>query len=98
MISPAAISALGNAYAHVGQVDKAISKLEEAAEKADSKAKDGVNNTIAPYFMLQAGELLESQNKVADANKVYQDIKKKYVNSALVQSSEIDKYIERTTK
>ncbi|MGI6232644.1 MAG: tetratricopeptide repeat protein [Prevotella sp.] len=98
MISPAAVEALGNAYAHVGQVDKAISKLKDAAEMADSKAKDGVSNTIAPYFMLQAGELLESQNKTSDANKIYQNIKKKYVNSALVQSNEIDKYIERTTK
>lgn len=98
MVSPAAIEALGNAYAHVGQIDKAISKLKEAASKADSKAKDGVNYSLSPTFLLQAGELLESQGKTDDANKLYQDIKKKYVNSALVQSNEIDKYIERTTK
>lgn len=97
-VSPAAIEALGNAYAHVGQVDKAISKLKEAAKKADSEAKDGANYSISPSFLLQAGELLESQNKTDEANKIYQDIKKKYVNSALVQSNEIDKYIERTTK
>ena len=97
-VSPAAIEALGNAYAHVGQVDKAISKLKEAAKKADSEAKDGANYSISPSFLLQAGELLESQNKTDEANKLYQDIKKKYVNSALVQSNEIDKYIERTTK
>lgn len=98
MISPAAIEALGNAYAHVGQVDKAIEKLKDAANKANSKAKDGVNSTIAPYFLLQAGELLESQKKTDEANKLYKDIKEKYVNSALVQSNEIEKYIERTTK
>lgn len=98
MISPAAIEALGNAYAHVGQVDKAIEKLKDAASKADAEAKDGVNNSIAPYFMLQAGELLESQNKTDEANKLYKEMKKKYVNSAIVQSNEIDKYIERTTK
>lgn len=98
MVSPAAIEALGNAYAHVGQVDKAISKLKEAAEAADSKAKDNVNYSLSPMFLLQAGELLESENKTDEANKLYQDIKKKYVNSALVQSNEIDKYIERTTK
>lgn len=98
MVSPAAVEALGNAYAHVGQVDKAVSKLKDAASKADSKAKDGVNNSLSPTFLLQAGELLESQGKVEEAGKLYQDIKKKYVNSALVQSNDIDKYIERTTK
>lgn len=98
MISPAAIEALGNAYAHVGQIDKAIDKLKEAADKADSRAEDGVNNSLSPTFLLQAGMLLESQNKQDEALKVYQDIKKKYVNAALVQSGEIDKYIERVTK
>lgn len=98
MVSPAATEALGNAYAHVGQIDKAISTLKDAASKADSKAKDGVNYSLSPTFLLQAGELLESQGKTDDANKIYQDIKKKYVNSALVQSNDIDKYIERTTK
>lgn len=98
MVSPAATAALGNAYAHVGQVDKAISKLKEAASKADSKANDDTNNSLSPTFLLQAGVLMESQGKTSDANKLYQDIKKKYVNSSLVQSNEIDKYIERTTK
>ncbi len=97
MVSPAAIEALGNAYAHVGQIDKAVSKLQEAADKADDKAEDGTNNSLSPFFRLQAGELLESQGKKADALKVYQDIKKKYVNSQLVQSNEIDKYIERAS-
>lgn len=97
MVSPAAIEALGNAYAHVGQIDKAVSKLQEAADKADDKAEDGTNNSLSPIFHLQAGELLESQGKKADALKVYQDIKKKYVNSQLVQSNEIDKYIERAS-
>jgi TolA-binding protein len=98
MVSPAAIEALGNAYAHVGQIDKAISTLKDAASKADAKADNSTNNSLSPTFLLQAGELLESQNKVDEANKLYQDIKKKYVNSALVQSNDIDKYIERTTK
>lgn len=98
MVSPAAVQALGNAYAHVGQVDKAIDKLKDAAKKADSKANDGENNSLSPTFLLQAGQLLESQNKQDEALKIYQDIKKKYTNSMLVQSNEIDKYIERTKK
>ena len=97
MVSPAAIAALGNAYAHVGKVDEAISSLKKAASKADDKAEGGANNSLSPTFLLQAGQLLESQNKKAEALELYKDIKKKYQNSALVQSQEIDKYIERAS-
>lgn len=97
MVSPTATAALANAYAQTGNVDKAISTQKKAADMADSKADD-VNNSISPTFLLQAGKLLESQNKKDEALKLYQDIKKKYVNSSLVQSSEIDKYIERVSE
>ena len=97
MVSPTATAALANAYAQTGNVDKAISTLKKAADMAYSKA-DYVNNSISPTFLLQAGKLLESQNKKDEALKLYQDIKKKYVNSSLVQSSEIDKYIERVSE
>ena len=97
MVSPTATAALANAYAQTGNVDKAISTLKKAAAMADSKADD-VNNSISPTFLLQAGKLLESQKKNDEALKIYQDIKKKYVNSSLVQSSEIDKYIERVSE
>ena len=62
---------------------------------ADSKALDGVNYSLAPTFLLQAAILLESQGKTSEALDIYKEIKEKYVNSALVQSQEIDKYIER---
>lgn len=97
MVSPTATAALANAYAQTGNVDKAISTLKKADDMADSKADD-VNNSISPTFLLQTGKLLESQNKKDEALKLYQDIKKKYVNSSLVQSSEIDKYIERVSE
>lgn len=97
MVSPTATAALANAYAQTGNVDKAISTLKKAADMSDSKAED-VNNSISPTFLLQAGKLLESQKKNDEALKIYQDIKKKYVNSSLVQSSEIDKYIERVSE
>ena len=98
MISPAAVAALGNAYANTGNIDKAVSSLKKAADMADSKAEDGTNNSLAPTFLIQAAQLLESQNKNDEALKIYQDVKKKYVNSQVVQSSEIDKYIERVTE
>lgn len=93
MISPAAIAALGNAYAHVKQYDKAVSSLKKAAKMADSEAAEGVNNSLSPTFLLQAAEILESQNDKAGALEIYKNIKTKYVNSPI--SGEIDKYIER---
>ena len=97
MISPAAQAALGDAYAHLNQFDKAVEAFKKAASMADDKAQDDANNSLSPTFLIKAGEILESQGKKADALSIYQDIKKKYVNSMLVQSSEIDKYIERAS-
>ena len=97
MISPASQAALGDAYAHLNQLDKAVDAFKKAASMADSKAEDDANNALSPAFLIKAGEILESDGKKADALSLYQDIKKKYVNSMLVQSGEIDKYIERAS-
>ncbi len=95
LISPAAEGALGDAYANTNQVDKAIKAFKKAADMANSQAEDGVNNSIAPRMLIKAGELLESQGKKDEALKIYQDVKKTYINSAAYQ--EIDKYIERAS-
>ena len=88
MISPAAEGALGNVYAHLNQLDKAVSHLKKAAEKAD-------NNSLSPTFLIQAGEILESQGKNDEALKLYQEVKDKYFNSKAYQT--IDGYIERVS-
>ena len=88
MISPAAEGALGNVYAHLNQLDKAVSHLKKAAEKAD-------NNSLSPTFLIQAGEILESQGKNDEALKLYQQVKEKYFNSMAYQT--IDGYIERVS-
>ena len=88
MISPAAEAALGNAYAHLKQLDKAVTHLKKAAEKAD-------NNSLSPTFLIQAGEILESQGKNDEALKLYQTVKEKYFNSMQYQT--IDAYIERVS-
>jgi predicted negative regulator of RcsB-dependent stress response len=88
MISPAAEGALGNAYAHLKQLDKAVEHLKKAAKMAD-------NNSLSPLFLIQAGEILESQGKKDEALKLYQDVKEKYQNSMQYQT--IDKYIERAS-
>ena len=88
MVSPAALGALGNAYAHLNQLDKAVTNLKKAAEMAD-------NNSLSPTFLVQAGEILESQGKNDEALKLYQTVKEKYFNS--MQSQTIDAYIERVS-
>jgi len=88
MISPVAEGALGNVYAHLNQLDKAVSHLKKAAEKAD-------NNSLSPTYLVQAGEILESQGKADEALKLYQQVKEKYFNSMM--SSRIDEYIERAS-
>ncbi len=95
MVSPAATAALGNAYAHTKQLDKAVELLKKAASMADGEAEGNTNNSLSPTFLIQAGEILESQGKKDEALKIYQDIKKKYVNSPVY--GEIDKYIERVS-
>lgn len=96
MVSPAAVAALGNTYANLNKLDDAVSCLKKAAKMADSQMKNGHNNSLSPQFLLQAGEILESQGKTEEALSIYQDIKKNYVNSAIY--GQIDKYIERATK
>lgn len=96
MISPAITGALANAYANTGDVDKAISTFKKAAEMADSKAEDNVNNSLAPTYMISAARLLESQNKKSEALEIYKEVKEKYVNST--SSQDIDKYIERVSE
>lgn len=96
MVSPAAEAALGNVYANLNKIDDAISCLKKAAKMADSQSSTGKNMSLSAHFLLQAGELLESQNKQDEALAIYKQIKEDYIKSA--EYGEIDKYIERCTK
>ncbi len=86
MVSNAALGALGNCYAKLGQNDKAAATLLKAAKRAD-------NNTLSPLYYLQAGQLFEALDKKDDALECYETIKSDYPQS--MQAQEIDKYIER---
>jgi tetratricopeptide (TPR) repeat protein len=88
MISPAVEGALGNAYAHLNKLEEAVKHLKSAAKRAD-------NNSLSPTFLIQAGEILESQGKKAEALELYQEVKDKYFQSMQYQS--IDAYIERAS-
>lgn len=86
MVSPALKGTMGNCYAKLGNLDKAVALLQEAAKEAD-------NNTLSPIFLQQAGEILLSQGKGSEALKAFTTIKEKYFRS--IQSMEVDKYIEK---
>lgn len=86
MVAPALKGALGNCYAELGQLDKAVSTLLKAADQAD-------NNTLSPIFLKQAGEILVKQGKYDDAIDAYTTIKDKYFRS--YTAMDIDKYIEQ---
>lgn len=88
MVSPAAEAALGNAYAHLNKLEEAVKHLKHAAERAD-------NNSLSPTFLIQAGEILESQGKKEEALELYKQVKEKYFQSYQYQT--IDAYIERAS-
>ena len=99
LVSPAALGALGNAYAHVNQAEKAVSTLKKAAEKAD-------NILLSPIYYIQAGEILESLGKKADALELYKKVKQydrqKNIPGVANQTSPyvdmIDEYIQRVSE
>lgn len=96
IISPAAKSALGNAYANLGENDKAVETLKKAAEEAD-------NMTLSPQCYIQAGEILESQNKTAEALELYKKAES-YIDRMDASAQQglnrmnIDAYIERASQ
>lgn len=100
-VSPAGIAALANCYAANKQEDKAVDTFKKAAKKADNAA-------LSPLYLLEAGKLLEHQNKKEDALALYQQIKDDYPTSQLampqnsangtIGDAEIDRYIERASK
>lgn len=96
IVSPASQAALGDAYAHTNNIDKAISCFKDAADMADSRGLDGVNSNLSPIYLIKAARLLESQNKNDEALKIYQQIKEKYVTSQYAK--QVEKYIERLSK
>lgn len=95
IISPASQMALGDIYANNNQNDKAVESFKKAADMANAKGFEGINMSIAPLALRKAGIILESEGNKADALKLYEEIKTKYVNSPM--SQDIDKYIERAS-
>lgn len=88
MVAPAVLGTLGNCYAQLGQNEKAVSTLMEAASMSDS-------HSLSPIYLLQAGQIYEELGQNDKAVEAYKQIKNKYFNS--MQAYDIDKYIERAS-
>lgn len=96
MVSPLAMVAVGDAYANVKQLDKAIDAFKKAASMADKASEAGYNNTVSPIALQKAAIILIDQKKNDEALKLFQDIKAKYLGSPIQQ--DVDKYIEYLTQ
>ena len=92
-VSAMALFALAQCYAATNNLDKAVDTFVEAAEQADNAA-------LSPMCLVEAGKLLESQDKKEEALKLYEQIKSEYPASTMVvgNPAEIEKYIERAKK
>lgn len=100
-LSAQGLAALANCYASNKQADKAVETFKKAASKAD-------NGSLSPLYLMEAGKILESQNKKAEALELYTQVKENYPSSfysALQPTQDgslsdalIDRYIERVSK
>ena len=86
ILSSIALGGIGDAYAQLGENDKALSFYKKAAEK-------NANDYTSPLYLLRAGVLLEEEGNLTEAGKIYERIKIDYPTSA--EGRDIDKYIAR---
>ena len=95
LISPASKGALADCYVKKGDKQKAIDLFLEGAKDADSRAEDGINNSVAPLFMKKAAALYEDLKQNDKALDLYKQIKERVASEF---SADMDKYIERLSK
>lgn len=88
LLAPVAKGATGDAYAELGNRDKAVKLYLEAAEMSD-------NAFTSPIYYLKAGKMYEVLGNKEKALTMYQLIKEKYAESN--EGRTIDKYIARLT-
>ena len=96
MVSPMSVIAMGDAYANVKQLDKAVDSYKKAAKMADAASELGYNTSVSPIALQKAGIILIDQKKNDEALQLFETIKEKYLGSAAQQ--DVDKYIEYLKK
>lgn len=86
MLAPVALGAIGDAYAEMGDNDRAIDYYEKAAKQSD-------NQFTAPIFLHKAGFTALQAGNNDKAIAFFQKVKENYPESA--EGRDADKYIAR---
>lgn len=86
MLGPISIGAMGDAYSELGKMDDAIDQYLKASST-------NTNNFTTPIYLMKAAGLYESQNKYAEALKIYEQIKTDFPESR--EGREVEKFISR---
>lgn len=87
LLGPAAKGALGDAYAGSGDMDKALSNYESAADMDD-------NDFTTPIFLFKAGLAAEEVGDYDRAVRLYGKLKKDYADSQ--EGRDAEKYLARS--
>jgi tetratricopeptide (TPR) repeat protein len=86
LLGPIKDGAIGDAMLELGKTDDALKQYKKAYSETE-------NTLTTPVYKMKAAKLLESMNKLQDALKLYEEIKKDYPESA--EGTTVDRYIAR---
>jgi tetratricopeptide (TPR) repeat protein len=86
LLAPIKAGAIGDAMLELGNNEDALKQYKKAYTETD-------NELTTPVYKMKAAKLLESMNKLDEALKLYEEIKKDYPESA--EGTTVDRYIAR---
>jgi tetratricopeptide (TPR) repeat protein len=86
LLAPVKAGAIGDAMLELGNNDGALKQYKKAYSETD-------NELTTPVYKMKAARLLESMDKLEEALKLYEEIKKDYPESA--EGTTVDRYIAR---
>lgn len=86
LLAPVKAGAIGDAMLELGDSDGALKQYKKAYSATE-------NELTTPVYKMKAARLLESMNKLEEALKLYEEIKKEYPESA--EGTTVDRYIAR---
>ena len=86
LLAPVKTGAIGDVMLELGKTEDALKQYQKAYAETE-------NELTTPVYKMKAARLLESMNKLDEALKLYEEIKKDYPQSA--EGTTVDKYIAR---
>ena len=86
LLAPVKAGAIGDAMLELGKTEDALKQYEKAYSETE-------NELTTPVYKMKAASVLESMNKLDEALKLYEEIKKDYPQS--IEGTTVDRYIAR---